>query len=577
MLWKPVPAQRPTRLGRGASIATLMATLAVGVSGCVGLLGSGEENAAEDGEDAADGADGSGGGALGDGDGGGAVSGKEEEAMARLPLRRLTPFEIDRALQDLLGDSSHAALALQPERTKSPFETEPSQQLATRQILELLEGVLEQVATAALSDVPAQLGCEPQEAGDGCVASFVERLGRRAFRRSLTGDEVERFVSLQRSLEPSHGRTGALVKAVQAILLSPDFLYLTALGGEEDPSGDVPLQAHELAGRMAFFLWGSVPDEELLVAAEGGELASEAGVEAQARRMLAHPRAAGSAARFFAGWLEVINLRGKPKTDPQWTSELVLAVERETIEVVEDWFRAGGSVDDLLTSDTTKLNGTLAAFYGVPDLQGASFVEVTGMEEHGRGGLLGHASFLATHAMQGAPSPTLRGKWFVERALCTPIGAPPMDALSKAPELVEGMTNREWHELIQRTSPCNACHDQMEPPGFLFEGFDAVGRVRTHDAGKPVDTEATLMSEHQEFARTFADYRGLQDVMGESEVVRHCISTNWLEYATARVATSADEESLADITEALETSGEEAVVAIVATRQFRTARPAGEE
>lgn len=497
---------------------------------------------------------------------------KEEEATNALPLRRLTPFEIDRSLAELLGDDSHAALSLRPENVKVAFETDPKEQAMTRQTLELYETIVYAAALRAATDPVALLGCEPATANDACVRSFIERFGQRAFRRTLTESEIERYVGVVVRLDPTHGKTEALARAVQAMLMSPNFLYLTAFGVEtDDTEHDVALQPHELAARLSFFLWGQVPDEALVAAAERGDLASDEGLEKEARRLLADPRAAASAARFFSGWLDVLDIRSSPKSAPEWTAELVASAERETDEVVRAWFAEGAPVSELLSSDTTRVDAELARFYGISGEFGADFVEVSGTRERGRSGLLGQAAFLSVHATERASSPTIRGKWILDRALCSGVGPPPKTALQDAPPLEQGMSTREWHELIQKNGVCATCHDRMEPPGYLFEGFDAIGQVRTTDADKPVRTDATLATGIEDVDQSYADARGFTDSLAKSESVRACIAEHWLEYAIAK-DTGSDDPDLAPVEVALAESGEEVALTIVMSRSFRNAR-----
>ncbi|MEJ7733988.1 MAG: DUF1592 domain-containing protein, partial [Polyangiaceae bacterium] len=332
----------------------------------------------------------------------------EKAADARLPLRRLTPFEIDRALFDLLGDDTHAAMALRPDNVKAPFETDPKEQLVTRQKLEQMEGIFFDAAVRATEDLGARLGCEPTGPGDACLAEYLKGFGRRAFRRALTEAEVQRYLDLATSLDAPLGRNLAVARTLQAMLLAPDFLYLTAFGEPAAGGADALLLPHELAGRLSFLIWSSVPDEALLDASENGALTGDGQRLEQVERMLDDPRASGAAARFVANWLDILDLGSSPKIDAAWNAQLLRSVQNESLQSASAWFEGGEPFAALLTSDTTFLDGPLAAFYGVAGVEGDAVVEVSGMAERGRAGVLGQAGFLAAHATQGASSPTLR-------------------------------------------------------------------------------------------------------------------------------------------------------------------------
>lgn len=543
-------ADRIDRLLRSA--AFVLAT--GGLAACTGYIGAGDQR-----ED----------GATGDDDGN---VDPLADSPAPIPLRRLTPFEIDRSLAELLGDDSHAALGLYPDHAKARFETDPRHQGMTREVLEAYDGIVYAAAQRATTDLDALLGCTSTGVADACTTSFVERFGKRAFSRALDDAEREKYLDIVRKLEPTHGKNEAIARAIEAILMSPSFLYLTAFGEPGIPeTEDQPLQAHELAARLSFFLWGQVPDEALLDAAERGALATDEGLKQEAERLLADPRAAASAARFFAGWLDVVRLGSLPKSDPEWTAALRSSVERQTTAVVEAWFAAGVPMSELLSSDTTLVDANLARLYGLAGDFGGDLVSVSGTRAVGRDGLLGQASFLASHSMERSSSPTLRGKWVIERALCKPMGAPPAEALQNAPMLVQGMSTREWHEAIQAGGACAGCHDVMEPPGYLFEGFDAIGRARATDAGKPVRTDAVLTTGVDEIDGAHADARGLAAAMSTSETVRDCVAEQWLEYATGR-DTSGEDADVAPVAEALATRGDATALTIVMSRSFRNAK-----
>jgi hypothetical protein len=490
----------------------------------------------------------------------------------RVPLRQLTPTELDYALADLVHDDTHLAMRLQPTRVRSGVETLASPDFAYVDARsDLLVETMYDVAFHATEHDAQLAGCVASS-GDACIQEALTSLAARAFRRPLTSEERTRFMRVVTELEPTLGRREAIARALQALLLTPDFLYLTAEG--ERPT-DVDVSPSELASRLAFFLWASLPDEALLAAAARGDLNDETLRAAQVRRMLDDPRSGRSMARFVLGWTQALEINTRPKADPIWTGELARDAVQETDTFVQDWFRTDGNgFAELFASDHTFLTPRLAALYGltVPSGTGENtMVRVDGTARTGRVGLLTQASFLAVHAHDTATSPTLRGHWFIESALCQSIGNPPMDALSRAPLMTSDMTTREWHEALEAAPGCADCHRRMEPPGYALEGFDAIGRVRTLDRGEMVQTQTTLRTNSD----LDGDFRGpvdLSEAMGESLVVRGCFSQRWLSYALGRPVNASDRVLVRGVTDALESDVQEAAFRIATSVEFRRAK-----
>ncbi|MDQ3037534.1 MAG: DUF1592 domain-containing protein, partial [Myxococcota bacterium] len=384
----------------------------------------------------------------------------------------------------------------------------------------------------------------------------------------LEAGEAERIAGVYDVLAPEVGRRDALARAMQTIFLAPEFLYLTSIGRADGAE----LLPYELASRLSFFLWAAPPDAALLDAASRDELREPAALEAHARRMVRDPRAGRSVARFVLGWTGALDLAAEPKRDPAWGSELLGDVLAETDLFVRDWWTSGApSMRALFVADHTFVTPRLAALYGLPAPASSEPTRIDGTSSAHRGGLLTQASFLAAHALDAAPSSTLRGHWFLERALCQEIGGAPAAANALAPRFEEGMTLREWHEAIETNPGCSGCHMRMEPLGYALERFDAIGRVRTEDHGRPVRTDATLRTS-TELDGSYEGERDLSEAVGESPTVRACFARHWIAYALGRPATQAERELEARVGEALEHDAHEAAIAIVTAPAFRRAR-----
>jgi hypothetical protein len=512
--------------------------------------------------------------------GGGGQGSQPTTRTLTLPLRRLTPFELDNSLRELINDQSGAALELRPGKPKAANETDPNENQLGLDTAQTLENLVYTAAKAFAQDPDQLLGCSPQSPGDGCVQGFVGTFGRRAFRRPLTPDQVARFTQVEATLEPKYGRAEAVARTVQALLLSPNFLYLTSFGVDggayEDAGPDVLLESYELASRLAFFLWASPPDEELLTAAGQGQLATSEQIGAQVDRMLAAPndqKAANAAARFVAGWLGILDVARADKKDPAWNGALAGSMLRETDLLVKDWFTKGeAGIAGLIDADYSFIDESLAQLYGINDaVSGGTPARVQISDLAQRRGVMAHASFLAAHSTDTSSSPVHRGKWVLEAALCSPVGPPPPNANSSAPQQTPDMTTREWNQAIADKPTCGGCHNRMAPPGFVFEDFDILGRRRDSEKGKPIVTATTLETGVDEVDGPVADHRDLAHKLAASEQLPACVAEHWLTYALA-LDTSSDEATRQQVTGGVKTSARGAMAAIARSAAFRLAR-----
>ena len=335
-----------------------------------------------------------------------------------------------------------------------------------------------------------------------CAAEIVSRLARRAYRRPVTAADVDTLLGFFDSGRDSGGGFDAGIQlALERMLVDPDFL----LRMERDPAGAAPgapyrLSDVEIASRLSFFLWGSIPDDALLDAAEAGRLSDAAVLDAQVRRMLADPRARSLVDDFAMQWLHLRNLedvQGDPVPFPDFDDNLVEAFRHETTLFLASTLREDRSVLDLLDADYTFVNERLARHYGIPGVYGSRFRRVALPDLTQRGGLLGHGGLLALTSYPTRTSPVLRGKWLLDTILGAPPPSPPPDV----PALPEGegggrtTSVRERLERHRQAPACATCHASIDPPGFALEQYDGLGAWRTADEyGNPVDASATLPS-----------------------------------------------------------------------------------
>ena len=340
----------------------------------------------------------------------------------------------------------------------------------------------------------------PDEEED-CARSVIRKLAERAFRRPVSESDIEgpmRFYREGRGNDDSgSGFETGIERALAAILVSPQFLFRI----ERDPSGISPETAYrvsslELASRLSFFLWSSLPDDELREAAIGGELATSEGLARQVRRMLADPKSQSLIDNFASQWLHLRNLeavRPDMRLFPDFDDNLRRAFLTETNLLLESVIREDRSVLDLLRADYTFLNERLAVHYGIPNIYGSRFRKVRLGGERNRGGLLRHGSVLTVTSYATRTSPVIRGKWILENILGMPPPPPPEDVPELKDNTVSGNLSVRERLAEHRANPaCASCHDPMDPLGFALENFDAVGRWRTHDGGEPIDPSAEL-------------------------------------------------------------------------------------
>jgi hypothetical protein len=332
---------------------------------------------------------------------------------------------------------------------------------------------------------------------ESCAGEIVSNLARRAYRRPVTENEVERLTGLIADAEREGDSFEEGVRlVVQAVLLSPHFLFRIEHDADpHDPEAAHPVNDHELASRLSYFLWTDMPDDELFGLADEGQLGRPDVLDAQVRRMLADPKSAALVDTFAAQWLQLRNLdRGKPDPErfPAMDDELRHAMRRETELFVEAIIREDRNVLDLLDAPFTYLNGPLAHHYGIAGVEGEEFQRVA-LDGEQRSGLLTQAAVLTVSSYPTRTSPVLRGKWVLQNLLGTPppdppVGVPPLDDAAVGTTV----SLRAQLEQHRANATCAVCHDQIDPLGFGLERYDAVGAWRTHDGPFLIDDSGTL-------------------------------------------------------------------------------------
>ncbi len=378
--------------------------------------------------------------------------------------------------------------------------------------------------------------CRPQQASEeeDCARQIVETLTRRAYRRPVTAEDLARPLEFYRETRAKHGFEAGVEMALRAVLVSPEFLFRV----ERDPAGVAPNTAYrvsdvELASRLSFFLWSSIPDDELLETAMRGDLNKPAVLEKQVRRMLADERSRALVTNFASQWLYLRNLASitpDMRLFPDFDDNLRQAFRTETELFFESIMREDRSVLDLLSADYTFVNERLAKHYGIPYIYGSRFRRVQLEDGSKRGGLLRQGSILTVTSYATRTSPVIRGKWVLENLLGTPPPPPLPNVPSLENTVGEGLSVRERLAQHRANPVCASCHKLIDPPGFALENYDAVGRWRTVEDGKPIDSSGGLPDGSE-----FDGVEGLEKaLLDRPEVFAGVVAEKLLTYALGR-------------------------------------------
>lgn len=510
----------------------------------------------------------------GPGGGGGTASVGEAKAVGTFPLRRLSRTEYNNTVKQLLGDTSRPADSFPREaRAAGGFvETLGASSVEIARYREAADNLAAATVKQRWSRV---VPCTTED--DACAKTFIESFGAHAFRRPLSADEVTEHLNLYKKLRAApiaFDHKLAVQTLISAILQSPRFLYHfeKPAGKPKVQDGAVVLSGYEVASRLSYLLWQSMPDDELFAAAKDDTLLSPDELAKQARRMLADPKAGDGVGSFVAQILDADRLEDIDKDRdvyPSFSYNLATSMQKETRAFAAWAFLQAGTLDALLTSNTTFVDKNLATLYGVSDAAsfGTELKEVK-LDANTRSGLLTQASFLTVQAAPFETSPIKRGVVLLERFLCE---RPPVvpDQIPALKPSKPNMQTREKFEEHTKDGACAACHKVMDPLGFAFESFDGIGAYRPMDQGRPVNTSGSLELDDKTVA--FSDAKSLMAAMAASPTVQRCMATQLMRFGLGRDVQDADAYSLGNATKLFQAKKRdlrELLVALVATRSF---------
>jgi Protein of unknown function (DUF1592)/Protein of unknown function (DUF1588)/Protein of unknown function (DUF1595)/Protein of unknown function (DUF1585)/Protein of unknown function (DUF1587) len=496
---------------------------------------------------------------------------------AAAPLLRLTNREYQNTLAALFPGLKVEAAPLATDNKVNGFDTIASAQSVSAALVEGYFNQASNVAAAAASNLSTWLPCAATASPPAsCASDFIASFSARAYRRPATADELSRLTTLFDTSQAKWGFAKAVEVSVRAVLESPGFLYRVELGKPAAVENNtVPLTGYEVASRLSYLLWDSMPDAALLDAAKSGALDDAAGVTTQARRLLADSKSRAAVATFQSQWLrfeKMDNLKKSPAAFPSFNDATAAALSESAARYADYLFWERGTLDAMLTDTKAYVNTALAPIYGVTQSTGAELT-LLDVNPAQRAGILTQAGLLAGFAHETADAPVLRGVFVMSRLLCNEPPPPP-PGVPAAPEPKVGdapMTTRERLALTHVKPECKGCHESIDGIGDGFSHYDALGAYRELDNGLPVDASGVLKNT-LDVDGPFDGAVELGAKLAKSAQVRVCVSKEWYRYALGVGENELDTCALKSTVEAFKASGNklpELLIALSASDAFR--------
>jgi Protein of unknown function (DUF1592)/Protein of unknown function (DUF1588)/Protein of unknown function (DUF1595)/Protein of unknown function (DUF1585) len=569
--------------GRTYSLLAAICGAALLGVGCNGSIGSGESGGGGITGSAGSLPSGTGGN-ISTGTGGSAPA--DPNAAGLMPARRLSSREYLATIRDLLNDTTLKIDDVPGEsddlsNNAFPFRQPTAIGTLDAANLQIAAETLAQNMSTKLSTI---LPCTPANASAeaGCASMFITTFGAKVYRRPLTTAETTSLNTLYQT-----GRTtlaldfnGAIGLLLEAMLQAPGFVYHWEMdpGPAIKEGAVVQLGNYQLANRLSYFLWGTMPDTALFTAAAGGQLSTVDGVATQVTRMLADSKAQSFVADFIDDWLDVNVLASRPK-DPMlyamWNQDLAAAMETEFRSFGTTAVLGSGLFADLLTGNKSSVNQALATVYGVSGITGTTPKAVT-FDAGQRAGILTLAGFLTVTGASNGSSPVRRGHAIYTRMLCGTLPDPPGNVPPPMPP-TPGLTTRQRFEMHDMNACTGACHAAMDPIGFGFERYDGIGAYRTTDQNLPVDSNGSITLDGK--MQTFSDAVGLAKLLAASPTAQACFARQMTRYALNRWDSAADAASIQSAATTFRGSLNirDLITGVATSRTFRYRAPAAGE
>ena len=459
-----------------------------------------------------------------------------------ITLHRLNRVEYNNTVHDLLNTQQTPANSLPADASSYGFDNIADALTVSDAEARVYQSAAESLANEATNPSGAEYSqlvtCSPTADANGCLLQSVTNFAYRAWRHPPAASDIAGVIESAQANAADFPTQ--LNSAVTAVLLAPDFLFRIELDPNADPTASHPLSDYELASRLSYFLWSSMPDAALFAAADGGTLHQPEVLVAQTHRMLADPKAAALADNFAGQWLELrqlANATPDPSIYPEWDETLRSAMLSESQAFFNAFVSPGApAIPALLLADFTFINDRLADHYGYTRPNSSTVVRTPLPAGSPRGGVLTQGAWLASQAHPDRSGIVARGKFVLGQLLCASPPAPPPDVPALGNTVGFQGTQRDLLQAHVSNATCAACHNAMDPIGFAYEEFDGVGAQRTTDNGFPVDTTGTYISTGANFAG--AASLGLM-ITADPRYVP-CVVTNLFTYAMGRAPTGDD-------------------------------------
>ncbi len=457
---------------------------------------------------------------------------------------RLTNLAYTRSIRDLFPGVTIPDLPLPAAPDGVVYDNNAIAQAPTPSLVAAYQTNAVTVAQAVTSNLGKVLPCAAN-VDDACAQTYVSDLASRAYRHPLREDEKSRLLQSWSGLRAKYDPPTSIGIVVQGILQAPAFLYAIEQGKAiEGSSTLVRLTGNELATRMALLFWSSIPDSDLRSVADNDALLSVATIESQARRMLADPRAHDSVAHMHYQWLRFSKMEKLVKDStlfPSWNDTVAQSMRESTAKFVDHVFWEENSLQAFFTDKHGFVNASVAPFYGLSGVTGTD-LSIRDLDPSQRGGILTQPGLLAAFGNEREESPVFRGVFVLDRLLCAPPPPAPPDVKNTppAPTNVETTTTRERFQAMHEIGACAGCHKVIDGVGFGFEHYDAVGKWRDIEGGKPVDATGEIHGTDVD-----GPFNGIPDLnskLAKSDRAAMCVAKNWLQYGMGVDPAAASQE-----------------------------------
>ncbi len=573
------------RVARSPWAVLALGTMVAFTGGCSGRIGD-DSSVSQPGSGGAHVATttGAGGGAAstgGTGTGGGAVACGPAIDPGRVTIHRLNNLEFNNTVRDLLGDTTEPASKFPPDTGGANFDNNADVLGMNPLLFEGLESATDTLANAAVASGSPALAkiitCDPTKAGESaCATTVMTAFARRAWRRPPTSEEISRltaFVTLAKN--NGDGFNQGIALAIKAALLSPNFMFRPEL--DPDPAAAAPrtLNSYEVASRLSYFLWSSMPDDVLAAAADANQLQDAASVQQQATRMLADSKASQLVTTMGGEWFgtyKMANVTPSPMSFPNYDAALGAAMTQETTLFLTDFFTGTGSFLDALDAPYTYANARLAQHYGLSGVSGAGFQKVS-LAGTQRLGVLMQGSMLTSTSFPTRSSPVRRGQWVLANILCAPPPSPPDNVPPLDQTVVPpGSSQRVQLEAHIGNPACASCHKLMDPIGFGLEHFDGIGRWRDMDGTASINATGQL-PDGKSFDGALQMVAGLKQ---QAPAISDCVSQKMFAYSLGHDPGPADKCQLNQLSSQFTRANyniRSLIMQMVASDSFRMRRP----